>query len=158
VIVDLHPWEYEWASHVGIRRFTERWTSLNAPWYQDSRMEDDRTAQVAAAITELAVAKHTNQYWGGHVWPANQHHLWSDMPDVGLNIEVRRVRSRRGAAVREKQLQRGLILWAGQPTPPEFRQVELWGWLDYDTAWAHGTESGFDPSVRYIDRDRLVAP
>lgn len=158
MIIDLDPWEYEWASHVGIRRFTERWTSLNAPWYQDSRMEDDRTAQVAAAITELAVAKHTNQYWGGHVWPADQHHLYRDLPDVGRDIEVRRVRSRRGAAVREKQLNRGLILWAGQPTPPEFRQVDLWGWIDYDQGWAKAEPSGFDLGVRYIDRDLLVAP
>lgn len=158
MIIDLETWEYEHASQVGIRRFTERWTSINAPYYNDSRMEDDRTAQVAAAITELAVAKHTNQYWGGHVWPAEKHRLYADVPDVGTNIEVRRVRTRRGAAVRGHQVGRGLILWAGQPIEPEFRQVELWGWLDYDTAWFQADESGFDQSVRYIDRDLLVKP
>lgn len=158
MIVDLDPWEYEHANHVGIRRFTERWGTVNAPWYQDTRMEDDRTAQVAAAICELAVAKHTNQYWSGHVWKAEKHNAYRDLPDVGLDIEVRRVRTRKGAAVRERQVGRGLVLWAAQPVEPEFRQVDLWGWIDYDKAWALADASGFDMSVRYIDRGELIQP
>ena len=93
MLIELEKWEYEWASHVGIRRFTENWEKQDAAHYKRERMEDDRTAQVAAAVGELAVAKVTNQYWGGHVWPGNRHAENRARADVGHNIEVRRVRT-----------------------------------------------------------------
>lgn len=158
ITVELEPWEYEHASQVGIRRFTERWHTSNASHYDISRMEDDRTAQVAACIAELAVAKHANQYWSGHVWPASEHHKYRNLPDVGRNIEVRRVRTRDGVAVREHQIGRGLVLWAAKPLEPEFRQVEIWGWIDYDHGWQLATPSGFSESTRYVHRSLLVLP
>lgn len=60
MIITLDPWEYEWASHVGIRRFTANWGKKDAAHYDPARMEDNRTAQVAAAVAEIAVAKATN--------------------------------------------------------------------------------------------------
>ena len=73
ILVELHPWEYEWALHVGARRYIENWGKADAPYYDKKRMEDDRTAQAAACVGELAVAKLTNQFWSGHVWPKNKH-------------------------------------------------------------------------------------
>ena len=156
--IRLERWEYEHASSVGIRRFTERWGSVNAAHYNAERMEDDRTAQVAAAIAELAVAKWTNRYWSGHVWSAADHAKFRHLPDVGRNIEVRRVRSRGGVAVRRHQVGKGLVVWAAQPVAPEFRTVELWGWIDYDEGWSIGDPSGFSDDCRYVPRGRLNAP
>lgn len=158
MIIRLESWEYEHASTVGIRRFTERWDTLNAAHYDISRMEDDRTAQVAACIAELAVAKHLNQYWSGHVWKSSDHHTYKHLADVGRNIEVRRVRTRPGAAVRRKQVGKGLVLWVAQPIPPEFMAVDLWGWLDYDKAWDIADPSGFNEDTRYVPRERLIEP
>ena len=106
VRVILEPWEYEHATLVGVRRYTANWGKADAPWYDAERMEDDRTAQVAACVCELAVAKATNRYWSGHVWPASEHRARRDTPDVGHNIEVRRVRTSKRAAVRKHQVRR----------------------------------------------------
>ena len=152
MLIELEKWEYEWASHVGIGRFTENWEKQDAAHYKRERMEDDRTAQVAAAIGELAVAKVTNQYWGGHVWPGNRHAENRARADVGHNIEVRRVRTSDNAAVRRRQLGMGLVLFVVRPVPPEFREVEMLGWIDHDEAWELGEPSGYDP-----DNTRVIA-
>jgi len=154
MIVELETWEYQWANHVGIARFTANWGKGNAAYYRTELMEDDRTAQVAAAVTELAVAKHTNRYWSGSYWDAADHDLHKHKPDVGFNIEVRRVRTR-DATVRNKQVGLGLVLFVGRPIPKEFRQVEIWGWLPYDEAWDYGLPDNDNPLSRLVPRDSL---
>ena len=157
--IELHPGEYEWAWHVGARRYIENGGKADARHYDKKRMEDDRTAQAAACVGELAVAKLTNQYWGGHVWPGNRHALVFGMADVGNNIEVRRVRTSSSAAVRRKQLEKGLILFVVRPVAPEFRAVEILGWIDHDEAWAKGEPSGYDAdNTRVIAEEYLNPP
>jgi hypothetical protein len=152
IIVNLQTWEYEHACNIGIRRYTANWSKKDAPHYKKERMEDDRTAVVAAAICELAVAKYTNRYWHAHVWHASEHDRFRDLPDVGRNIEVRRIRTGAHVAVRKHQLGRGLVLWAARPEPPEFRQVELFGWMRDDEAWEVGRPSEYDPEkTRVVD-------
>ena len=153
MIVNLEAWEYEWASHVGARRYTANWGKANAPWYDAERMEDDRTAQVAACVCELAVAKATNRYWSGHVWPPVEHRRRRDTPDVRHNIEVRRVRTSKSAAVRRHQVGKGLVLFVAQAIPPEFREVQVLGWIDMDEAWEKGKASSYDS-----EGTRLISP
>lgn len=155
ILVELHPWEYEWASHVGARRFIENWGKKDAPYYDKKRMEDDRTAQVAACVGELAVAKITNRYWSGHVWHKSDHKEHRHIPDVGTNIEVRRVRTSNSAAVRERQLGKGLTLFVAKPVAPEFRSVEILGWIDHDEAWEKGEPSGYSPDTKVISEEYL---
>ena len=153
MIVTLEPWEYEWASLVGARRYTANWGKANAPWYEAERMEDDRTAQVAACVCELAVAKETNRYWSGHVWPASEHRARRNTPDVGTNIEVRRVRTSKRAAVRRHQVGKGLVLMVAYALPPEFREVDVMGWVLMDEAWEKGEPSSYDS-----EGTRLISP
>jgi hypothetical protein len=156
-IISLHPWEYEWASHVGARRFIENWNKQNAAHYDQKRMEDDRTAQVAACVAELAVAKHVNQFWSGHVWHGTHHSRYKDLPDVGFNIEVRRLRTKKSAAVRKHQVGKGLILFAAKPVPPELRFVIIYGCRDYDESWALGVPSEYYPdTTRELDPEFLL--
>jgi len=63
MIVQLETWEYEYASTIGIRRYTNNWGKPDAPYYNPLKMEDNRTALVAAAIGEIAVAKAINERW-----------------------------------------------------------------------------------------------
>ena len=122
-------------------------------------MEDNRTAEVAAAICELAVAKHTNRYWPAQVWHASDHGKYRDLPDVGHNIEVRRIRTKKEAAVRRHQLGKNLVLYVAEAVYPEFRSVLLHGWLRYDDAWELGNESTYDPkNTRTIDISKLTSP
>jgi hypothetical protein len=154
MIITLDPWEYEWATLVGVRRFTANWNKQDAKHYDPSRMEDNRTAQVAAAVCELAVAKATNKYWAGTAWAGADHDKEKHRADVGTNIEVRRVRTRNAVAVRQKQVGKGLFIFATKAIEPEFRQVEILGWLDYDTAWALAEESDFH-ETRYLPLSEL---
>lgn len=153
----LTPWEYDHAVRVGTQRIVANWKRPNAPHYDKSRMEDDRTAQVAATICELAVAKHTNRYWHAHVWHPLDHRFYADLPDVGMNIEVRRVRTGNNVAVRRSQLNRDLVVWAAHPLGPEFRRVELLGWMKYDEAWEAGEPASYDPEkTRLVPIERLT--
>ena len=148
VRIDLEPWEYEHANAVGIRRYAENWKAPDAKHYNNPfALQDNRTALVAASVCELAVAKVINQYWGGHVWPHAKHKEYKDLPDVGTNIEVRRIRTSPDAAVRKKQLGKGLILFVAQPQPPELRSVDILGWIDHDEAWEQGKPSSYAPET-----------
>lgn len=143
VRIILESWEYEWANHVGIRRFTENWGRVDAQHYDRSRMEDDRTAQVAACVCELAVAKYANRYWSGSVWKAADHKKYRDLPDVGRNIEVRRLRTKDVVPIRQHQLGKGLKLFAARPVMPELREVDIYGWIDHDEAWEFGDPADY---------------
>ncbi len=149
-VVKLSPWEYDWVNLVGARRYSSNWSRKDAKHYDKSRMEDDRTAAVAACAAELAVAKLTNSYWSGHVWDAKDHHLYKDAPDVGNNIEVRRIRTKDMAAVRRRQLGKGLVLFVARPVMPEIREVEVYGWILHDKAWEIGDPSDYDPDTRVV--------
>lgn len=157
-IVELEPFEYEWASHVGTRRYIENWHKKDAPYYKKELMEDDRTAHVAAAVCELAVAKLTNRYWSGHVWTAGEHNKYKKVTrDVGKNIEVRRVRTGESAAVRKRDLGQGLVLFVAKAVMPELRKIEVWGYIGYDTAWDLGEPSSYSPEdTRLIHRRHLT--
>lgn len=148
--VELEYWEYEMAAMVAARRFTANWGKSNAGWYDQNRMEDDRTASLAATIAEIAVAKALNRYWSPSAWAAGDHDKFRDShADVGTNIEVRRVRKRDGnAAVRQHQVGKGMVLFVAYPEPPEFRRVEILGWLPYDEAWHRASPAVYDKSGR----------
>ena len=161
VLIELEPWEYEHACDVGIRRYTANWNKQDAPHYANKKLqEDNRTALVASAICELAVAKHTNRYWSGHVWHATEHQKYRHIPDVGTNIEVRRLRTREEAAVRKHQNNiHKLVLWVAKPVMPELRQVHLYGWIRQTDAWEIGSQSDYDPeNTRLIHTSQLTAP
>jgi hypothetical protein len=154
-VINLSPWEYEWACHVGARRFAANWFRPDAKHYNKERMEDQRTAEVAACAAELAVAKYANRYWSGHVWDYRDHNQYKEMPDVGTNIEVRRLRTEERAAVRKRQVGKKLILFVAKPIMPEIRSVEIYGWIPYDKAWEFGVPSDYDQDTRLISPDML---
>lgn len=154
MIIKIDPWEYEWATQVGIKRYTANWEKQDAKHYDPTRMEANRTAQVASALCELAVAKHVNQYWAGTAWSGENHDKEKHRPDVGKNIEVRRVRTKNAVAVRKKQVGLGLILFAARAIEPEFREIEILGYKNYDEAWALGEESDFF-ETRYLPISEL---
>jgi hypothetical protein len=157
MLIELEAWEYEWASHIGTRRIIANWGKADAPHYKRNRMEDERTASVAGCVAELAVAKATNRYWSGHVWEAKDHKRYRDCPDVGYNIEVRRIRTRREAAVRRHQVGKGLVLFVAEPVMPELTSCLVHGYIDYDKAWEHGIPSDYDAeNTRLIHIDHLT--
>lgn len=150
-IVTLQTWEYEHASNVGIARFTRNWERNDASHYDRGKMEDDRTAQFAAAACELAVAKVTNRYWHGHVWDVRDHERYKRLADVGSNIEVRRCRTRDAVAVRRSD--EGKIVFAARTVDDEFRQIEVIGYVPADDV-IQGIDAG--QTWVYVSFDSLV--
>jgi hypothetical protein len=131
-IIDLRSWEYERGFAVGIARFTANWGNQDARHYDRSRMEEDRSAQAAAALCEIAVARYTNSYWHGHVWHRTDHWKNRNAADVGDRIEVRRVRTKNAVAVRRSDS--GKEVWAAKIVEPEYRQIEILGFIDAEDA------------------------
>lgn len=157
--VKIEKWEYERAHAVGIARAVARWGSQDASHYQDkSRQEDNRTAQVAAALCELAVAKLTNRYWHGHVWHHSEHMKYRGLPDVGRNIEVRRLRTRDSVAIRRRQNdQDGLVVFAARVIGPEMDSVEVYGYIDHKKGWEIGEPADYDPGhTRLVHISKLT--
>ena len=159
-IVALNSWERDHAVDVGRRRHEANLARGDAPWYDPARMEDNLTANIVAAVAEQAVAKYTNSFWSGHVWPVEQHDHHKDLPDVGRNIEVRTVRTSQKAAVRRHQLGKGLALWVAKPIRPELSVVEVWGSLPMEEAWTLGEVPHWDVdgTSRVVHRRHLRLP
>ena len=137
-IVRIQTWEYEYAYHVGIRRFTENWGRNDASYYDRDKMEEDQKAQAAAALCELAVAKYLNEYWHASVWRSAAHRSHKHLPDVGKDIEVRRVRTARGVTVRKND--RDKKVWGARCLDREFRRIELLGYIDANEALKRGSK------------------
>ena len=52
-----------------------------------------------------------------------------------------------------------MILFVVRPVAPEFRAVEILGWIDHDEAWAKGEPSGYDAeNTRVIAEEYLNPP
>jgi hypothetical protein len=129
-IVRLERWEYEHAAHVGFSRFTANWNKQDAVYYQDKNvMEEERVASPVIAMCELAVAKYLGKYWHGSYWHACEHDKFRDLPDVGDDVEVRRVKSGM-ATVRRGD--RGRTVWVARAHDAECRTVEILGFVEAD--------------------------
>ena len=152
-VISLQSWEYESGFAVGIARFVANWGNADAKHYDRSRMEEDRNASAASALCEIAVARYTNRYWHGHVWHRSEHNKNRDAADVGKSIEVRRVRTKNAVAVRLSDA--GKIVWAARTVDPEYREIEMLGYISADEAI-----SSFQPgeSWGYVPLDRLHRP
>ena len=153
-IVELLPWEYDRAFAVGIGRFTANWGTEDAKYYDRSKMQEDRLAQPAAAICELAVAKYTGQYWHGGVWPRSDHGKYKHLADVGDDIEVRRVRTANAVKVRTKDA--GKIVWGARIVDDEYRKVEILGFISADEVIA--SLGGTYQDEKYVEIETLSRP
>lgn len=158
--VTLEDYEYEWASHVGMRRMIARKDSRPARHYAEAdRLQSEIVATVATCVCELAAAKAMNRYWGGHAWDARDHRKYQGLADVGVNIEVRRVRTEgKPFAVRHTDVTLGRIMvathWAGDAEP---NKVTVYGYMPAEEAWALGEPSSFDPdNTRYTALNYLT--
>ena len=143
VIVALSDDELAQAKRVGDGRNEANLGSPDRPYYHRELMQDDETASFAAACAEAAVAKATGRHWHAKVWPASEHWKHRDEPDVGRNIEVRRIREPdNGLVVREKDLNKGKVIFVAYPVPETgFRQVDVIGWLRAEEAWDLGKDA-----------------
>lgn len=134
----------------------------DAPAYakNSERMEDNSVAMYASTRCELATAKAFNRFWHASWWPANQHHLHKHEPDVGKNIEVKRIRAPHNPLLVKEDyvtLDRVIVL-AYAHTDPE-HLVDVIGYINAKTAWEVGTPVDWDNSglLRQVTQQQLTA-
>lgn len=149
-LIEFFPWEYERGFSVGIARFTANWGRPDAPHYDRSKMEPDRRAQAAAALCEIAVARHLNEYAHLHVWHHAERQKYRHLPDVGEDVEVRRVRVGHGVAVRKSDA--GKRVFAARVADQEFRSVEILGFVLADEVIER-----MEGTWQYVPLDKLKA-
>lgn len=143
---------------VGLLRHNANLDKDDAPHYDPSRMEDNLTASIAAACCEKAVAKALDLYWSGTAWDSSQHEKYRYLPDVGKNVEVKRIRETGNPlVVRLKEVRRDFVIVSAYAHRPNFRDVDLVGWLDAQEAWDLGEPAWFDKSnkTRVVDQHKL---
>jgi hypothetical protein len=159
VEVRLSPWEREWSEYVGVKRTEANEGKGNAAHYDPARMQDNRTANIASCVAELAVAKVLNRYWDGSFWTAEQHEDFADRVDVGHNIEVRRIRQPNNPlAVRRRDVERGRHMVLAYPHPDDFVVVDVIGWGMAVRLWEIGSPSDYDPvNTRVVSQSFLTA-
>jgi len=158
MLVTLQPWEFDHAVSVASRRHTARWSSPHSSAYKAERLENDLVAEMASCVAELAVAKAANRYWHAHVWHPKDHSKYKGLPDVGTNIEVRRVRdnTHQNVAIRESQLGLGLVVFAAHTIMPDMRTVDVWGWVNQDEVWDKARVWDQDSTMRWLPRSLLT--
>lgn len=143
--VRLSDAEIEQARERGQRLKEVNAKTKDTPAYSDQTKKvykDEGEAGFVMSIAECAVAKATDREWHAKVWPAAEHHLHKDEPDVGRNIEVRHVtQPGAGLVVRKKDLGKGKVLFLAYPDPEtDYTEVEVIGWLSAEEAWERGRE------------------
>ena len=152
--ISFDRWEYELAFQTGIRRFTENWGSADKPYYGNrARMEPDMIAGPAAVLCELAVAKYLGVYCCAGAWNARDHWKYKNDPDIRPNIQVRRVRTNRGVAVRKTD--KGMRIWAVRLIDEEFRKARLLGYIDAEDAFRVAIDQG---GYLAVPESRLIQP
>ena len=153
-VIEFYPWEYKLGFQVGATRFVENWGRQNAAHYEESKMEEDRNAQPAAVLCEIAVARYLNQYCHCHIWHSSEKGKYKHLADVGNDIEVRRVRT--GNAVKVRVGDAGKVVWGVKLIDAEHRAAEILGCIPADDV----IESlrGTYQDEKYVEIDVLQKP
>lgn len=153
-VIEFYPWEYKLGFQIGAARFVENWGRKNAPHYDEKVMEEDRKAQPAAVLCEIAVARYTNQYCHCHIWHASEGGKYRHIADVGDNIEVRRARVGTTVAVRVGDA--GKIVWGVKLLDREYRAAEILGCIPADEVIE--SLKGTYQDMKYVEAEVLQKP
>jgi len=146
MIVELEKWEYEHAVYIAGRRLAENKGRKDAAHYNNDLKQNEILANVATCCCEIAVAKLLNEYWHAHVWDVRDHNMYKDLPDVGKDVEVRRVRKiDNPVTIRKNDVLKNRIIVAAYAEEPEFWIVDVLGMIESGPGWEIGEPASFDP-------------
>ena len=141
--VTMEPWEIEHAVIVGGKRIIANLKRGNALHYKDQFMESDWEAQPAAVLCEAAVAKFLGKYYDWSAWDSTSHDEFRSSPDLD-GIEVRRMRTRPAAAVRARDVAKGVYIWPTFVDMDHPGIVYVFGGASAQYCWDNGTYASYD--------------
>lgn len=162
-IVKLEDYEYEDACRVAAGRLARNYGRKDAIYYDNNNKQDEVRANVATCCCEKAVAKYLNLYWHGSIWDVRDHEKYRKLPDVGEDVEVRRIREIKNSVVVRKsdvEYAERIIFVAYAEEKHDFRLVHMLGGISAQLAWEKGEIPSWDSSgkSRYLDQKHLVLP
>jgi hypothetical protein len=100
MIVILSKDEIQFCTQAAIQRWLIKFGSTDRPNYAEGKingkLEHELIASIRTLVAEWAVAKHFNLTWTFPVYPNELHGKRSHLPDVGVNGEVRTIRTQSG--------------------------------------------------------------
>jgi len=120
IVVELEKYEIVMAAMVGSRRQMSAILKQSSPRFAEQYPGQLHDNHIRAAFAELAVAKHLNVYWGGHV------DTYQTIPDVG-EYEVR-YSTRNDLKVKDNDKGK-VVSVTGQPP-----SMVIAGWYEADKA------------------------
>lgn len=132
MIVDLSQEEVRVCTMLATERWLTKFGSIDRPNYAqgkaDGKLEHELLSNVRANVCEWAVAKQYNASWNVPWYPNGLHTRRQSLSDVGLNVEVRSVRTQTSIPFWEKDLDK-LIFGAKVLDTDYYSKVEVYGYV-----------------------------
>jgi hypothetical protein len=133
MIVELSSKEVRMCTLPAIERWMEKKSSTDKPNYAkgkaDGVLQHELLANIRANICEWAVAKYYNLSWNYPLYPNEIHKDRASLPDVGIDGEVRSVRTRNDIPFWYKDINKR-IYGAKVLDTEYFSKVEIYGSID----------------------------
>lgn len=130
MIIKLTSKEVRMCTLPAIERWMEKKGSIDKPNYAKGKangvLEHELLANVRANICEWAVAKYYNLPWNYPLYPNDIHKDRKDLPDVGINGEVRSIRTQTSIPFWSKDINKH-IYGAKVLDTEYFSEVEVYG-------------------------------
>jgi hypothetical protein len=140
MIISITKDEVDYISTLALKRWLIKFGSVDKPNYakgkEEGKLEHELLANIRANVCEWAVAKYYNLSWNTPVYPNELHAKRANLPDIGVNGEVRSVRTQDSIPFWEKDYDK-IIFGAKLLDSEYYSKVEVYGKIrpkDYASA------------------------
>lgn len=135
VTVHLEEPEIRVCVDLAVSRWLIKKNSVDRPNYAAGKaaglLEHELLANIRANISEYAVAKYTGYTWTTPFYLNADHPKRMDHPDVGIDIEVRTLRTRAEVPIWDKDVKKDAFVVCTQVTDPDYyTTVEILGFIE----------------------------
>ena len=144
--------------------------SIDRPNYAGDNkryLEPEIAANVRTIVAEYAVAKVYKLPFTFPFYPNEEHSFRKDFSDVGVNVEVKSIRTRDEIPVFPKDIRDGWILVGARVLDGDYySQVEVYGWLPMEEVtkdeWQYEPEgswrvplTAFNDNLAFTEREEI---
>ena len=147
-IVNLSKEEVRACADIALNRWMMKFGSIDRPNYQNKNiLEPEIAASVRTIVAEYAVAKLYKKPLTFPFYPNEEHGYRKDIADVGVNIEVKSIRTKDEIPVFPKDIRPGWLLVGARVLDRDYySEVEVFGWLPMEAMkdeWKYAPEGSW---------------
>ena len=149
-IVNLSKDEVRACADIALNRWLMKWDSIDRPNYageNKAKLEPEIAANVRSIVAEYAVAKLYKKPLIFPFYPNEEHPFRKDIADVGVNIEVKSIRTKDEIPVFPKDIRPGFLLVGARVLDRDYySEVEVFGWLPMEAMrdeWKYAPEGSW---------------